>query len=111
MSIFDYFNMSQGDLSMGGGQQQSLWSPDILNQQPWQMPSSQPGAPQMPMAPTPNSGGQSDVSGFANFGMQAPALPLPMAQMKVLNSIKSPQEPFLKHPQGGLMAYLNSLGV
>ena len=110
MNIFDYM-MSGGDLSMGGGQQPSLWSPAVLNQQYSQVPSSQPDAPQMPAAPTANGGGRTDVSGFANFGMQAPALPPPMAQMKLLDSMKSEQEPFAQQKPGGLMAYLNSLQV
>lgn len=62
-----------------------------------------------------------DVSGFASYGMQAPALPemthqrdlaglMAMATSGDANSARD-RDPFLQQNKGGLMAYLDTLGV
>ena len=69
--------------------------------------------PEMPSL----SSGQSDVSGFANFGMTPPPLPDPISQMGGLMGMMGDphqnrkEDPFLQQQQGGLMAYLQQLGV
>lgn len=55
-----------------------------------------------------------DVSGFANYGMTAPALPDPnsgiMALMKMIGQPQQQQAPQAP-PEGAIMQYLRSLGV
>lgn len=53
-----------------------------------------------------------DVSGFANYGMSAPDLNDPMAQLKMMMGMSAePKRPPPQAPQGNLMAYLQQLGV
>ena len=69
--------------------------------------------PKIPEAPKVR-GPQGDPSGFANYGMQAPQLPGPMAQLGGLMAInQKANQPRQQTgmPGGGLMAYLLSLGA
>jgi len=59
-----------------------------------------------------DSNGGMDVAGFANYGMQAPPLQDPMAQLGGLMSMnKQQQNPIQQLPQGNLMSYLMQLGA
>ena len=65
-------------------------------------------------SPTPQMrGDQGDPSGFANYGMESPQLPNPMQEigglMKMAALGNRIEDPFARAPQGGLMAYLQSL--
>lgn len=126
MSIFDaidpeklkYF-LAMGDnnsLSMAGDQSTtSLWNPPILSANPSDPVESKAEMPEVPRPPV--SGKPGDVSGFANYGMQAPTLPDPLAQLRGLMAfagdphVNKKEDPFVFPPPGGLMAYLRSLGV
>jgi len=68
------------------------------------------GEPKMPNL----SSGQSDVSGFASFGMEPPEIPDPMEKIRgIMAMVGDPQKRREAQPmqQGGLMAYLQQLGV
>lgn len=69
--------------------------------------------PQMPQFSDEGKTG-ADVSGFANYGMTAPALPDPnsgiMALMKMIGQPQQQQAPQAP-PEGAIMQYLRSLGV
>lgn len=69
------------------------------------------GVQEATMPGDPNGG--MDVAGFANYGMQAPPLQDPMAQLKGLMSMspQQPQQPRQQMPQGNLMSYLAQLGA
>ncbi len=110
MSIFD--NLDPGQIAdmlnrqFGEGTAQNMMGA----QQPQQQ---QP--PEMPPPPTVN--GEGDVSGFANYGMTPPGLPEPMSQIRgIMGMMGNPNQNRRQVPppqiqQGGLMAYLQSLGV
>lgn len=115
MSIFDnmspdqiarLLSMDNGglDLTMAGQTRQnpSIWDMPNL---PTIMGENSPPTP-------PSSFKPGDVSGFANYGMTPPPLENPMQQvadmMKTSNNQPKQRSTM---PQGGLMAYLQSLGV
>lgn len=120
MNIFDGLTdedlsslLSQGqDQGLGMGQQASLWSPDMdyMNQDYGPTP---PEAPKPPNLFQPG-----DVSGFASYGMESPALPDPTQQVRGIMgniigaNVANKPDPFLapKKPSG-LMAYLSTLGA
>lgn len=116
MNIFDGFSdeqlqefLSQGqDRGLSQQQRPSVWQPNtqsIAQLQPPEMPTP------------PNLFQPGDVSGFANAGMQAPPLPDPAGQMRGLMSFmgdphqNSKEDKFQGAPKGGLMSYLQTLGV
>jgi hypothetical protein len=55
--------------------------------------------------------GQKDMSGFASYGMTAPELQDPMAQMKGLMSMNPQPQQKQQQPMGSLMSYLQQLGA
>jgi hypothetical protein len=97
-------------LGMGGGKP-TMWEPDYASMGQEQ----EPQAPEMPTAPNLFQPG--DVSGFAGYGMEAPALPDPTQQTRGLMgnvigaNVASNWKPNDMRPKGGLMAYLSTLGV
>ena len=107
-------SMNQGnngmDLTMAG---QTESQPSIWDQP--NLPTIQGEEPEIPPTP-PSSFTPGDVSGFANYGMTPPPLPDPMQQMGGLmgmmgNPNQNQQKPERRPVPGGLMAYLQSLGV
>jgi hypothetical protein len=118
MNIFDSVSPEQIKYLLSMGKQQGLeqepqgrptmWEPNLT-------PNAAPVAPQVPEPPAIDRPG--NVSGFANYGMQAPALQDPMAQIRGIMAlagdpnINRKEDPFQQLPEGGLMAYLRSLGV
>lgn len=124
MNIFD---QGYPDMSLGGGQT----AEDILAQMynnPMQGSASQYIEPINPMmqnhpqggsimgqgeqsAPQNPGSGMKDMSGFANYGMEAPPLQDPMAQMKSLMSMNPAPKPQIQQQQGSLMSYLQQLGA
>lgn len=116
--------MGAGNLAMGSGGglsmadtagPPSLWEPDILNYD-INAPEPPKEPPEMPKPPNPWAYGGGDVSGFANYGMQAPPLPDTQAELGGLMSmstagIQNQPRQAPQAPKGGLMAYLDSLGV
>lgn len=108
-----------GDLSMGGGQQPTLWSPDFASMgQPAPQANNQIQKPAMPAMGSPG-----DVSGFASYGMTAPAPPPIMDSQKQMGGLMAlnrvlgdphenrNQDQFAQRPKGGLLSYLDTLGV
>lgn len=123
MSIFDELspeqiskllsmNQNSGlDLTIAGqSQPPNLWNPQLQSSV-----SQAPTVPQVPQSPD----GQGDVSGFAGYGMEAPKIPEAMQQMSGLMGMMGDPRTAQRErkqiapslPQGGLMAYLQSLGV
>lgn len=104
-------------VNLNGGNKPSIWDElsdsDLLNKDVGQIGSKKDPAPVMPSPP----GGASypDVSGFANYGMTAPDPGDPIKIMSGLMAMvrgserkKTERSPVKR---GGLMSYLETLGV
>lgn len=119
MSIFDgltpeliagLLSISNGGLDLtlsGQTQQPNLWDLPSNEELMMQDEEEEIKKPKMPNA-------MRDISGFANYGMQAPALPDPMQRMSGLMGMMNDQNqaPKQRMPlqQNSLMSYLQSLG-
>ncbi len=83
------------------------------------MGAQQSQGAQAPIMPemSGGGGGERDMSAFANYGMTPPSLPDPISQMGGLMGMMGDphqnrkEDPFMQQQQGGLMAYLQQLGV
>lgn len=114
------FNLTDDPLAMGQDQglalgsnydpMTSLWNPAPITDQ---MPGPQAPTPPAP----PNMWQPGDVSGFASYGMEAPQLSDsvgPLGKLMAFMSLRdrNKEDPFLpQQKKGGLMSYLDQLGV
>jgi len=119
MSLFDY---AQGKFGQGGGLAMgqntgldntatpSLWNPDLSME--GLLEGREVDEEKMPRPPNTWQG---DPSGFAEYGMKPPPLQDPIQQIGGLMALATADhnKPRQRTPiqQGGLMGYLNSLGM
>jgi hypothetical protein len=126
MNIFDgidpevlkqLLSINQGDNGLdltveGQSPTPSLWNSSIIENDISQI-FEEPLIPEIPKIPGSSKYG--DVSGFANYGMEAPGLPDPIKQMHGLMGMMGDPNKNKKEaqtmPKSALMAYLQSLGV
>jgi hypothetical protein len=123
MNIWDYgIDFEEEDVYPGAGQGAMPAGPgNLMGGNQSTMMERGRGAPiqggvmaeeAFPQIPTPpkTRGPQGDPSAMAAYGMEAPPLPGPMAQLKVLMDMQQPRQQRQQMPQGNLMSYLMQLG-
>ena len=109
-----------GDNSLSMAQQPTLPGDDMMARisNPMASGGGGGGIPKPPNDPF-KWGKPGDVSGFVDYGMQAPQIADPMQQIQGIMGMAlagdphraAKEDPFMQMPQGGLMQYLMSLGA